>query len=171
MTPEVAETTSLPRLALRGQVARFAVIGFGSTVLHLGLLALLTAPLGAQVANFTGLVISTVVNTAANRAWTFGVRGTDRMARHHLQALVVFGITWATSSGALELLALVWPGASTLVTVAVVAVANAASTVARFLAMRSWIFRPRTGDSGREDVALGRSDARGAGHGSRRLSR
>jgi putative flippase GtrA len=134
---------ALTRHGLRGQVARFAVIGVGSTVLHLGLLALLTDSLGAQVANLFGLVVSTVANTAANRAWTFQVRGTDQMARQHLQALVVFAITWACSSAALELLAVAWPHASTLTTVAVVGVANAVSTVARFTAMRSWIFRPR----------------------------
>ena len=131
------------RHRLRGQVARFTVIGAGSTALHLGLLALLTALLGAQVANLVGLVVSTVANTAANRAWTFQVRGTERMARQHLQALVVFAITWVTSSAALELLAVLWPGASTMTTVAVVAAANAVSTVARFAAMRSWIFRTR----------------------------
>jgi putative flippase GtrA len=144
VTSDVAPVESdLRTPALRAQVGRFAVIGLGSTVVHLGLLALLTAPLGNQAANFVGLVISTLANTAANRAWTFQIRGTTRMARHHLQALVVFAITWATTSGAIELLALVWPGASTLVTVAVVAAANAVSTVARFTAMRSWIFRPQ----------------------------
>src|SRR5689334_2085234 len=96
------------RHRLRGQVARFAVIGAVSTALHLGLLAVLTTPLGAQPANLVGLVVSTVANTAANRAWTFQVRGTERMARHHLQALVVFAITWATSSAALALLEVVW---------------------------------------------------------------
>jgi putative flippase GtrA len=133
----------LTRHRLRGQVARFAVIGVGSTVLHLGLLAVLTGPLGAQVANLVGLVVSTVVNTAANRAWTFQVRGTEQMARQHLQALVVFAITWVCSSLALELLAVVWPQASTLTTVVVVGAANAVSTVTRFTAMRSWIFRIR----------------------------
>jgi len=128
---------------LRGQVARFAVIGAGSTAMHLGILALLTASLGAQGANLVGLVVSTIANTAANRAWTFQVRGTKRMGRQHLQALVVFAITWVTSSAALELLALLWPGASTVTTVTVVAAANAVSTVARFTAMRSWIFRAR----------------------------
>ena len=83
----------LTRHRLRGQVARFAVIGVGSTVLHLGLLAALTGPFGAQVANLVGLVVSTVANTAANRAWTFQVRGTEQMARQHLQALVVFAHT------------------------------------------------------------------------------
>jgi putative flippase GtrA len=133
----------LTRHRLRGQVARFAVIGLGSTVLHLGLLAMLTGSFGAQMANLVGLVVSTVANTAANRAWTFQVRGTDLMARQHLQALVVFAITWACSSLALELLAVAWPQASTLMTVVVVGAANAVSTVVRFTAMRSWIFRIR----------------------------
>ena len=136
-------TAALTRHRLRGQVARFAVIGLGSTVLHLGLLAVLTGALGAQVANLVCLVVSTVANTAANRAWTFQVRGTDLMARQHLQALVVFAITWACSSLALELLAVAWPQASTLATVVVVGAANAVSTVVRFTAMRSWIFRIR----------------------------
>ena len=65
------------------------------------------------------------------------------MGRQHLQALVVFAITWACSSAALELLAVAWPHASTLTTVAVVGLANAVSTVARFTAMRGWIFRAR----------------------------
>jgi putative flippase GtrA len=133
----------LTRHRLRGQVARFAVIGLGSTAVHLGLLAVLTGPLGAQVANLVGLVVSTVANTAANRAWTFQIRGTEQMARQHLQALVVFAITWACSSLALELLAVAWPQASTVTTVVVVGAANAVSTVARFTAMRSWIFRIR----------------------------
>lgn len=133
----------LTRHRLRGQVARFAVIGLGSTAVHLGLLAVLTGPLGAQAANLVGLVVSTVANTAANRAWTFQVRGTEQMARQHLQALVVFAITWACSSLALELLAVAWPQASTVTTVVVVGAANAVSTVARFTAMRSWIFRIR----------------------------
>jgi putative flippase GtrA len=133
----------LTRHRLRGQVARFAVIGLGSTAVHLGLLAVLTGPLGAQVANLVGLVVSTVANTAANRAWTFQVRGTEQMARQHLQALVVFAITWACSSLALELLGVAWPHASTVTTVVVVGAANAVSTVARFTAMRSWIFRIR----------------------------
>ena len=88
---------------LRGQLVRFAAIGAASTVVHLGLLALLTAPLGTQPANLVGLVVSTVGNTAANRLWTFQVRGRDQLARQHLQALLVFAVTWACSSVALEL--------------------------------------------------------------------
>ena len=61
-------TAALTRHRLRGQVTRFAVIGLGSTVLHLGLLAVLTGALGAQVANLVGLVVSTVANTVATYA-------------------------------------------------------------------------------------------------------
>src|SRR6478752_6928698 len=73
VTPLESSGTALARYGFRGQVARFAVIGAGSTVLHLSLLAVLTGPLGVQVANLVGLVISTVANTAANRAWTFEI--------------------------------------------------------------------------------------------------
>ncbi len=139
--PLAASGAAGVRPGLRGQLTRFALIGAGSTALNLSVLAVLTAPLGAQPANLVGLVVSTVGNTAANRAWTFQVRGRQRLARQHLQALVVFAFTWACSSAALALLAASWPHASTLTTVAVVAAANAVSTVARFTAMRSWIFR------------------------------
>ncbi len=138
--PTVTRIVEAP-LRLRSQVGRFAVIGAGCTVLNLALLALLTAPLGAQTANFAGLLISTVVNTAANRAWTFGVHGGGGLARHHVQSLMVFGVSWCASSAALALLALHSAHPSTLATVATVAGANALSTVVRFAAMRSWIFR------------------------------
>ncbi len=144
MTPTVTHLALTP-LRLRRQVARFAVIGVGCTILNLALLALLTTPLGAQTANLVGLLVSTVVNTSANRAWTFGVRGGNALARHHVQSLVVFGFMWGASSGALALLALHSAHPSTAATVATVGVANGLSTVVRFAAMRSWIFRaPRT---------------------------
>ena len=130
--------------ALRRQLLRFGTIGIVSTVLHLGMLAVLAAPLGAQVANAVALLVATLANTAANRAWTFGVRGTQALGRHHAQALVVFAITWVATSGALALVAIAWPQASTTVTVLAVAVANVLSTVARFAAMRGWIFRSAT---------------------------
>ncbi|WP_411284380.1 hypothetical protein [Lapillicoccus sp.] len=57
-----------------------------------------------------------------------------------MQALATFAITWATSSGALALLAAYLPHTSTTADVLVVAVANVLSTAVRFLAMRRWIF-------------------------------
>ena len=82
--------------AVIGQVWRFAGVGLASTALHLGLFAWLAAALpSAQTANLLALLVATVANTAANRRWTFGVRGRHGLGRQHLQALAVFGLTWA----------------------------------------------------------------------------
>ncbi|HET6664574.1 MAG TPA: GtrA family protein [Acidimicrobiales bacterium] len=128
--------------ALSQQVIRFAGVGALSTVLHLGLFALLVrAGLASQLANGIALVIATIANTAANRAWTFGVSGRDRMAVHHGQALVIFAITWTATTAALAVLGAGWPEAGTAAQTAVVALANVVSTAVRFVAMRRWIFR------------------------------
>ena len=63
-----------------------------STVVHLGLFALLSDALVAQVANVAALVLATVFNTWANRRWTFGVSGRRHAARHQFQGLLVFGL-------------------------------------------------------------------------------
>jgi putative flippase GtrA len=118
-------------------------VGVLSTVVHLGLFAVLSSHLGsAQAANFTALLLATVVNTALNRRWTFGVRG-GGAARHQLQGLAVFGVTWLMTAGALGLLHSVDASPATWLQTLAVAVATAASTVVRFVALRSWIFRPR----------------------------
>lgn len=140
----VREVAPVGRDTLAGQVGRFAVIGALSTVLHLGLFAVLvSAEIGAQLANGSALVIATIANTAANRAWTFGVTGRERMVTHHGQALVVFGITYVATTLALAIQHWVAPDAGTLAQTAVVAVANVLSTVLRFVAMRRWIFAAR----------------------------
>lgn len=71
-----------PGAELATQLGRFATIGVASTVLHLGLFAALTGVLGALAANLVALLVSTVLNTAANRAWTFEVRGRQDALRH-----------------------------------------------------------------------------------------
>ncbi|MEW1952565.1 GtrA family protein [Terrabacter sp. NPDC080008] len=127
---------------LSQQLVRFAGVGVLSTALHLGLFAAVVrggAP--SQLANGVALVIATVVNTALNRAWTFGVTGRRRLVAHHGQALVVFAITYAATTVALAVLGALVPGAGTLAQTCVVAVANVLSTALRFVAMRRWIFR------------------------------
>ncbi|MDF8264550.1 bifunctional glycosyltransferase family 2/GtrA family protein [Luteipulveratus flavus] len=129
---------------LGGQLARFAVVGVLSTVLHLGLFALLaTGGIERQAANLLALLVATVLNTAANRSWTFGVRGRSRALVQHGQALLIFAITWSTTALALAVLNAVTDGAGTGVATTVVAVANLVATAVRFAAMRRWIFRER----------------------------
>lgn len=128
---------------LSRQLPRFAAVGLLSPALHLGLFAAAVrggAP--SQLANGVALVVATLVNTALNRAWTFGVSGRRGLVTHHGQALVVFAITYAATTVALAVLAALAPSAGTLVQTAVVAVANVLSTAVRFVAMQRWIFRP-----------------------------
>ena len=128
--------------ALPGQAARFAVVGVLSTVLHFGLFTLLDLWWqNAQVANITALTLATVANTAANRAWTFGVTGRAGMARHQVQGFVLFLVTWGATAAGLAVLHHFRPGAGTLENLGALALSTGVAMVIRFLAMRHWIFR------------------------------
>ena len=124
------------------KVARFAGVGLLSTVVHLGLFAVLAHSWPSQVANLVALLLATVVNTAINRRWTFGVSGVHRLARHHVQALLVFGLTWVMSAVALALLPQLVSHPSTMVSTAALGFSMAVSTLIRFVAMQRWIFAP-----------------------------
>ncbi|MGZ8178492.1 glycosyltransferase [Williamsia sp. SKLECPSW1] len=144
--PQVA---GVPR-GMVGQLVRFAVIGVISTVAFAVLYLLLHPMVGAQAANFVALLVTAVFNTAANRAFTFGVKGRDGAARHHMQGIVVFLFGWALTAGSLWILHAGAPGASKHVELAVLIVANLVATVTRFIALR-WVFR---GDDDTDTAAL-----------------
>ena len=135
--------TSVQGLLTR-PVLRFLCVGLGSTGLHLGLFAALVPVLPAsQLANLVALVVATVANTAVNRRWTFGVRGARSAGRHHLQALLLFALTWSSSAGALWALHSLSHRPPVLVQTVVVGASMAGSTVVRYLGMRTWIFTGR----------------------------
>ena len=134
------------------QLQRFTVVGVASTVVHLGLFAALrSGGTAAQVANLVALLVATVANTALNRRWTFGVQGRG-VVRHQAQGLALFGVTWLLTAGGLALLHLISVTPPTAVQTATVAVATAASTALRFVAMRMWMFRPVAQSSWRLNV-------------------
>ncbi|MFC9789332.1 glycosyltransferase [Rhodococcus sp. NPDC127528] len=123
-----------------GQLVRFAVIGVASTVAY-ALLYLLMHPLfGAQAANFVALLVTAIFNTAANRAFTFGVRGPEGAAKHQLQGLAVFAFGLLLTSGSLFVLHATRPDASKHLELAVLVIANLVATLTRFIALR-WVFR------------------------------
>jgi putative flippase GtrA len=124
------------------QLVRFAAVGVVSTVAYLVLFSSLRAGLGAQGANLAALGLTAIGNTAANRRFTFGVRGRRGAARHQFEGLIVFCLGLALTSGSLAVLhGLTAPGRGT--ELAVLVAANLAATVLRFLLLRGWVFHPR----------------------------
>ncbi|MEU6428860.1 bifunctional glycosyltransferase family 2/GtrA family protein [Microbispora sp. NPDC046973] len=128
------------RTSVRTQIPVFAVIGAISTVAHLALFWMLRSVLPPVAANAIALFVTAVANTAANRRFTFGVRGRAGAARHHLGGLVAFVAGLALTSGGLAALP---GGASRAAELAAVVVANGLATLLRFLLLRSWVFAPR----------------------------
>ena len=112
--------------------------------LHRGLRAALPAAarrrVGAAGANALALAITGVANTQANRHLTFGVRGRRRLWQHHARGIVVFLAALAVTSGALACMHAIDPQPPRGVEVGVMAVASAVTSVARFIALKAWVF-------------------------------
>ncbi len=124
-----------------GQAVRFAAIGLFSTLTYALLYIALQWTMPGQEANFLALIVTAVLNTGANRRFTFGVRGRVSAARHHVQGLVIFGLAWALTAGALAVLHQVDPLSSPIVELAVLTGANLVGTALRFVLLRAWVFR------------------------------
>jgi putative flippase GtrA len=125
------------------QAVRFGTIGVASTLAYLLLFTLMHASIGAQAANLVALLVTAVANTAANRRFTFGVSGGTRVARHHVEGLIVFGIALAITSGALAGLHAFVDQPHRLVELSVLVLANLLATAVRFVLLRGWVFHPR----------------------------
>ncbi len=136
---EGPEVTGVPR-GMVGHLVRFAMIGVASTVAFALLFLLLHPLVGAQAANFLALLITAVLNTWANRAFTFGVRGTEGAAKHQIQGVAIFLFGWAISAVALYVLHSGYPDANKHIDVVVLVVANLVATIIRFVSLR-WVFR------------------------------
>ena len=124
---------------LRGKALRFAAVGVGSTVAYSALFLLLH-PLGAQAANALALLLTAMANTAANRAFTFGVKGRSGVWRHQVQGLLVFGVGLAITSGSLATLHASTPDPTRAAELAVLVLANLVATVTRFMVLHRWVF-------------------------------
>ncbi|MFC5911587.1 glycosyltransferase [Streptacidiphilus monticola] len=139
--PQPADPPGVPA-GLTGQLIRFAVVGVGSTAFYLALYSLLRLLTGAQAANAVALFVSAVANTAANRAFTFGVRG-GGAGRQQAQGLLVFLIGLLLTSGSLGLLHAADPHPGHATELAVLVAANLAATLVRFVLFRAWVFRKK----------------------------
>ncbi|MCF8607597.1 bifunctional glycosyltransferase family 2/GtrA family protein [Gordonia sp. HY442] len=129
-----------------GQVVRFCAVGVASTVAYAVLYLLLHSILGAQAANFVALALTAIANTAVNRRFTFGVRGSERALRDQLVGLCVFGFGWAVTAVALVCLHNFAPDAGRVAELVVLVVANLVATATRFVGLRT-LFSTRAGSS------------------------
>jgi putative flippase GtrA len=119
-----------------GQMVRFGIVGVVSTVAYALLYLLLHPAMGAQAANLAALLLTAIANTAANRAFTFRVRGRSGVARHQLHGLLVFAFGLAITSGSLFALHRFDPTVSKEFELSVLVLANLVATLVRFVALR-----------------------------------
>jgi glycosyltransferase involved in cell wall biosynthesis len=131
----------LRRRDVERQVGVFAAIGLASTVAYLALYTGLRAVAAPIEANTAALLVTAVLNTAANRRLTFGLRGRHRLGRHHAGGLAIFGVGLAITSAALTGLDALVAHPGRAQELAALTVANAVATLTRFALLRSWVFR------------------------------
>ncbi|MER5997102.1 bifunctional glycosyltransferase family 2/GtrA family protein [Nonomuraea angiospora] len=137
--PARVQRAELPK-GMAKQLPRFAIVGVVSTLAYLALFSLLRQIVSPLAANAVALLVTAVANTAANRRFTFGVKGSVGAMRHQLEGLIAFFVGLALTSGSLALLP---AGVSHGVELVAVIIANAAATLVRFLLLRVWVFNPR----------------------------
>jgi glycosyltransferase involved in cell wall biosynthesis len=136
----IEDLRGVARLAAAGPVVRFMGVGVLSTIAYALLYLLLHGTLGAAGANAAALALTAVANTAANRRLTFGVRGRERLLHHHARGAVVYVLALGLTTLALASLHRVDPSPSRTLELAVLVVAGTAATVARYVALRTWVF-------------------------------
>ncbi len=121
------------------QVVTFGAIGVVSTAAYAALYLILRSLTGAVAANGLALAVTAIANTAANRRITFGVRGHASLVRDQAAGFVALSVALAITTASVSLLGVLAPGASRLVELTVLVVANALATVARFVLLRTLI--------------------------------
>ncbi|GAA2404849.1 bifunctional glycosyltransferase family 2/GtrA family protein [Nonomuraea africana] len=129
-------TRERPGVEQLRKMIMFGLVGLASTVVHAGLYLLLRAGLPAEVANLFALAATVVVNTEANRRWTFN-RGAARRAVVHARAGLLFLLNFAVTTAAIVV---VGAGVRWLEGLALVG-ASIAVTVIRFTLLDRWVFR------------------------------
>jgi putative flippase GtrA len=136
----IDDLKGVARLATASRVVRFMAVGVASTIAYALLFLGLAAPLGAEPANALALALTAVGNTAANRRFTFGLRGRAGLLRQHVLGAVVFVLTLGLTSGALAVLHGLDTSPARGVELAVLVAASTAATITRFVALRAWVF-------------------------------
>jgi putative flippase GtrA len=138
-----------------GQVVRFGVVGAISTMAFALLFMMLQGTFGAQQANFLALLLTAVGNTAANRRFTFGINGPEKLFTQQFQGLVVFALAWSITSSSLAALHTLTPDSSSTMELLTLTGANILATLMRFVLLRIWVFRVRSSVGAAKRVSAG----------------
>jgi putative flippase GtrA len=136
----LTDLKGVARLLAAGPVARFMGVGVLSTLAFALLYVLLHPFLGALAANAVALAVTAVANTAANRRFTFGLRGREQLVRHHVRGALVFALTLALTNGALLVLHGLDSTPARWVELAVLVAASLTATISRYVALKTWVF-------------------------------
>ncbi len=129
------------RFPLVRQLLRFTGVGIICTATSLALYALLRPWLGPQLANAAALVLTSLMNTALNRRLTFKISGQRRMARDHLNGMIVIAVALVITGGSLGMLHWLHPDATVSDELWTTTLSGFVATAVRFTMLRHWIFR------------------------------
>ena len=134
------------------QLIRFASIGLVSTVAAAVLFVLMAPAIGMVAANAVAFAICAVANAAANRRFTFALRGRSGRSRHFLGSLVLGAVPLVVSTAALVALGL---AGVTSLAVGLLAVlgTDAAAAALKFVVLRRWIYTDLTDSADLTDGA------------------
>jgi putative flippase GtrA len=132
-----------PGPALRSQVVGFALVGIAGTVGYLAVYALLRTVLPAHAANVTARIAAAVPTTWANGRHTF--RSRVPVFRMYAGALVVLAAGVVITGLPLAAEQALRGADDRTAELLTLTCATAVATVVRFLLLRNWLFRPRSG--------------------------
>lgn len=140
VTTALADLRGVGRLIWQTRLARFLAIGLASTLTYAVLFFALAGWAGSRGANLMALTLTAVANTAANRRFTFGVRGRRRLVRDQLGGLLVYLIALGLTDGALMVLHRLDARPARMLEATVLVLASLSATVARYVGMSTWLF-------------------------------
>lgn len=138
-------TVALPRCRpLVQQILHFLVIGVGCTVLTVVVYTLLRTWLSETWSDVLAYAVTTIVSSLANRKITFAeVRNVSRL-RLHAQSVLVFLFYCVSTDLALDALDMIVSGPTPAEQALAVWAVSILGGTARFLLLRSWVFRELT---------------------------
>ncbi|MEU6132521.1 GtrA family protein [Saccharopolyspora sp. NPDC047091] len=131
--------SGVPHGGAIGQAVLFTAVGGATTAVNAVLYLLLRGTFPTGLANVLALLLTTVGSSALHRRLVFtGLP--ERRLRMHLQTAATFLFYCVSSSAALALLRLLDADAGSVAEAVAVAVMSVAGGIARFTALRLWVF-------------------------------